>query len=90
MKKLIYIKKNNNYMKITLTQPKEIVIVEKKTETIQELTIERTVDLPGQKIVRCFIIELNEPVVLWEGNAYDQIGQWTDADVEMRLKEIFA
>lgn len=76
-------------MKITLSKPKEITIVEKKTETIQELTIERTVDVPKARIVRCFIAELKEPVILWEGDAYDQAGQWTDTDVEKRLKEIF-
>lgn len=76
-------------MKITLSQPTEVTIVEKKTETIQELTIERTVDIPKQKIVRCFIAELREPLILWEGDAYDQIGQWTDLDVENRILEIF-
>jgi hypothetical protein len=77
-------------MKINLTKSKEIVIVERKTETIKELTIERIVDLPGQKIVRCFIMELKDPVVLWEGAAYDKVGQWTDTDVELRLKELFS
>jgi len=76
-------------MKINLSQPKEITIVEKKTKTVQELTIERTVDIPKARIVRCFIQELREPVILWEGDDYDQIGQWTDSDVEDRLKEIF-
>jgi hypothetical protein len=28
-------------------------------------------------------------IVLWEGAAYDAIGQWTDADVANRIKEIY-
>jgi hypothetical protein len=28
-------------------------------------------------------------VVLWEGDAYDAIGQWTDLDVTARIKEIY-
>jgi len=75
-------------MKVTLSQPKEIIT--QKAEFIQELTIERTVDLPNQKIVRCFVAELNDAIVLWQGQDYDDIGQWTDTDVELRLKELFS
>jgi hypothetical protein len=28
-------------------------------------------------------------IVLWEGEAYDAIGQWTDTDVANRIKEIY-
>lgn len=27
-------------------------------------------------------------LVLWEGDAYKDIGQWTDSDVETRIKEL--
>ena len=29
-------------------------------------------------------------VVLWEGPAYDAIGQWTDQDVEDRIIELYS
>ena len=72
-------------MEITLSSPKKIVLQEEKSKDITKLTVSRVVDLPKQKVVRCFIEELDEPVVLWEGAAYDAAGQWTDADVEARL-----
>ena len=76
-------------MIIKLKKAKEITLVEKKIQTLQELTIDRIVDNPRQKFVRCFITEIIEPVVLWEGAAYDAIGQWSDTDVETRLQEIY-
>jgi hypothetical protein len=38
------------------------------------------------------IDELGNPIkrilVLWEGEAYDAIGQWTDEQAEQRIKEL--
>jgi hypothetical protein len=77
-------------MKITLTNPKKVVLQEEKSKTVSALTVQRVVDLPAKKVVRVFVQELDEPVVLWEGAAYEAIGQWTDADVEARLTELYA
>lgn len=77
-------------MKIILSSPHEEIIVPEQKKTITELTIQRMVDLPNEKIVRVFIEELIEPVILWSGDDYDEIGQWTDADVEARLVELFS
>jgi hypothetical protein len=77
-------------MKITLTNPKKVVLQEEKSKTVSTLTVQRVVDLPAKKVVRVFVQELDEPVVLWEGAAYEAIGQWTDADVEARLTELYA
>ena len=76
-------------MNITLNSPKKIVLQEEKSKTLSTLTVNRVVDLPKQKMVRCFIEELEEAIVLWEGAAYDAAGQWNDADVEARLKELY-
>ena len=76
-------------MNITLNTPKKIVLQEEKSKTVTSLTVNRVVDLPKQKIVRCFIEELEEAIVLWEGAAYDAVGQWTDANVEARLIELY-
>ena len=76
-------------MNITLNSPKKIVLQEEKSKTVTSLTVNRVVDLPKQKMVRCFIEELEEAIVLWEGAAYDAAGQWTDADVEARLTELY-
>jgi hypothetical protein len=76
-------------MNITLNTPKKIVLQEEKSKTVSTLTVNRVVDLPKQKIVRCFIEELDDAIVLWEGAAYDAAGQWTDANVEARLIELY-
>jgi hypothetical protein len=76
-------------MNITLNSPKKIVLQEEKSKTVSTLTVNRVVDLPKQKMVRCFIEELEEAIVLWEGAAYDAVGQWTDANVEARLIELY-
>jgi hypothetical protein len=75
---------------IKLTAPKTITTVPEQTKTVTELTINRIVDLLAQKKVKAFIEEIPEPVTLWEGAAYDAIGQWTDANVQARLLELYA
>ena len=77
-------------MKITLSNPKKVVLQEEKSKTVETLTVNRIVDLPKRKIVRVFVEELDEPVVLWEGAAYDAAGQWTDSDVQARLTELYS
>ena len=77
-------------MNITLSAPKKIVLQEEKSKTISTITVQRVVDLPKQKTVKVFITELDEPVVLWEGDAYDAAGQWTDADVIAKLTQLYS
>ena len=75
-------------MKITFETPKEIVIVQEVKRTIEELTIEEVVDNNSRKEVKAYTAELGI-VVLWSGDAYDAIGQWTDKDVVKRVKELY-
>jgi hypothetical protein len=77
-------------MQINLQNPKKVVLQEEKSKTVTTLTVARIVDLPKKKVVRAFVEELDEPVVLWEGAAYDAIGQWTDSNVEARLTELYS
>jgi hypothetical protein len=77
-------------MQINLSNPKKVVLQEEKSKTVTTLTVSRIVDLPKKKVVRAFVEELDEPVVLWEGAAYDAIGQWTDSNVEARLTELYS
>ena len=76
-------------MNITLNAPKKIVLQEEKSKTVTSLTVNRVVDLPKQKMVRVFVEEIDEAIVIWEGAAYDAAGQWTDADVAARLNAIY-
>ena len=77
-------------MQISLSNPKKVVLQEEKSKTVTTLTVNRIVDLPKKKIVRAFVEELDEPVVLWEAASYDAIGQWTDSNVEARLTELYS
>ena len=77
-------------MQINLSNPKKVVLQEEKSKTVTTLTVNRIVDLPKKKIVRAFVEELDEPVVLWEASSYDAIGQWTDTDVQARLTELYS
>ncbi len=74
-------------MKITFETPKEIVIVKELKRTFEEVTIEEVTDNIERKVVRAFTRELGQ-LVLWEGEAYDAIGQWTDTDVQARVLEL--
>jgi hypothetical protein len=76
-------------MEINLNEPRVIVLQEEKSKTISKLTVNRVVDIPSQKVVKCFCEEINEPITLWEGSAYDTIGQWTDSDVQARLTDLY-
>ena len=77
-------------MQISLSNPKKVVLQEEKSKTVTTLTVSRIVDLPKKKMVRAFVEELDEPVVLWEAASYDAIGQWTDTDVQARLTELYS
>ena len=77
-------------MQISLSNPKKVVLQEEKSKTVTTLTVNRIVDLPKKKMVRAFVEELDEPVVLWEAASYDAIGQWTDSNVEARLTELYS
>lgn len=77
-------------MQINLQNPKKVVLQEEKSKTVSTLTVVRVVDLPKKKLVRCFVEEFDEAIVLWEGAAYDAIGQWTDTNVQERLTELYS
>ena len=77
-------------MQISLSNPKKVVLQEEKSKTVTTLTVSRIVDLPKKKMVRAFVEELDEPVVLWEASSYDAIGKWTDTDVQARLTELYS
>jgi hypothetical protein len=77
-------------MKITLQNPKKVVLQEEKSKTVSTLTVTRVVDLPKKKIVRAFVEEIEGPITLWEGAAYDAAGQWTDSDVQARLTQLYS
>lgn len=45
------------------------------------------VDNPKNKIVRATIYKIPTPLTLWQGDDYDAVGDWTQAQAEARLIE---
>lgn len=54
----------------------KIQITSIEDSAVAKKVVAKTKGFPGQ-------------IVLWEGAAYDAIGQWTDTDVANRIKEIY-
>ena len=75
-------------MKITFNETKDITIVTEKKKAIDKITIEEMIDIPSRKLIVVITQEVGR-IRLWQGAEYDAIGQWTDTDVENRIKEIY-
>jgi hypothetical protein len=76
-------------MEVKLNSTVNTVVVPEERKELSSVTINRMVDLPEERIVRVFISELRNPINLWEGEEYDAIGDWTNADVIARVNEYF-
>lgn len=74
---------------IKLDKEVEVVIRPAEVKKFAEIQIERIVDRQKEKKVIAFFENGLPQVTLWEGEEYDKVGQWTDADVATRLKEHF-
>jgi hypothetical protein len=76
-------------MKIQLTTPAEVIAQPQVMKTISSITIHSIMDMSSfEKNIIAHTSEFGS-VVLWDGEAYDAIGQWTDSDVQARLFELF-
>jgi hypothetical protein len=76
-------------MKVTLPTEKTIVVREAETKSIKDITISTIQDFPQMKKVVAVTRELGS-ITLWEGNAYDSIGQWTDSNVISRIQQLYS
>ena len=78
---------------VTLPESRPIIIPPIENVVSDKIEIESVVDQYTEKRVIAYIkVALGRTVliILWEGAAYDAIGQWTDADVIARIQEIYA
>ena len=57
-------------MQIALNNPYEAVLIERRTRTIQTITVRSITDIPGERKIVANIVELRDPVVLWSGDEY--------------------
>ena len=76
-------------MLVTIRNPKEIVVVREQKKSYTTLTIQRIVDMIQIKKVVVFTEEISEPIVLWEDESYDSLGDWTKDMVSNRLNEMY-
>lgn len=74
-------------MKITFDSEKTYVTRPEESKKVTSVTIRQIMDNNYNKTVTAMTEELGM-VILWKGEAYDLIGQWTDTDVENRINEI--
>lgn len=70
---------------VSLGGTKNVVTTPQQTTTLTQVTLIRIVDNPSEKFVRAFIEEIGNPITLWEGDAYDSIGDWTQAKADKQL-----
>ena len=64
-----------------------VVVAEQTANTVKVLQIEENPD-EKRVVVTTSLNGMLRRFVLWEGDSYDQIGQWTDTDVINRVKEV--
>ena len=75
-------------MKIIFNTQKELVVTQEVKNTFTSVTVSSVTDRPGMKLVTVNLLE-GFSIVLWENEAYDAIGQWTDTDVINRINELY-
>jgi hypothetical protein len=73
---------------VSLYTPKVIKEIPAYQVIQSEIEIDYFLDSPADKIVEAYAKNIGK-IVLWEDDAYDAIGDWTNADVAARLNEIY-
>lgn len=81
----------------TLENPLEIIFDEEKfIKTIPAINVNAStiniiqiIDLPIEKKIIAHTFNQFGPIVLWEGEDYNKIVEWTNEDVIDRVKELF-
>jgi hypothetical protein len=68
-------------VKVLRTIPERIISADK-------IEIEQIIDNYAQKKITAITKSVLGQVILWEGAAYDAIGQWSDEDVKARILQL--
>lgn len=76
-------------MEITINPPKDVVVTPERKRSVSKITIIEITDNPVKKSVVAKTNEMGH-IMLWKDADYDNIGQWTDTDVQNRIIEIFS
>ena len=78
---------------LNLSSTQQVVVVKREEETLDtdKISIDKVVDngyMVSARISFFSSTGLSRELVLWEGQDYINIGQWTDSDVDVRIKEL--
>jgi hypothetical protein len=78
---------------LNLSSTQQVVVVKREEETLDtdKISIDKVVDngyMVSARISFFSSTGLSRELVLWEGQDYINIGQWTDSDVDTRIKEL--
>jgi hypothetical protein len=73
---------------INFDSPKVVNRIPEVVVTSDKIVIVEMIDSPKMKTVRVRTEGAPGIITLWEGAAYDAIGQWTNQDVITRINEI--
>ncbi|HXU28672.1 MAG TPA: hypothetical protein VN698_15695 [Bacteroidia bacterium] len=75
---------------LNLNSTQTIVLVEQVATTTNTVSIDSVVDDGLSVVVNLSfgISNSNKQLALWSGTDYNNIGQWTDADVNNRIIEL--
>jgi hypothetical protein len=76
-------------MIVTLPNTTKVVRQPEVSVNINELTLLSINDNPINKLVSAYTKEIGT-IVLWSGEDYDKIGQWTDNDVKEKLLSLYS
>jgi hypothetical protein len=64
--------------------------IDSKEVTISKLTIKSITDSPLSRRVWVYFSDAKYPITIWSGEAYDTIGDWTQAQLEDALTALVA
>ncbi len=78
---------------LDLSSVQQVVVIKREEETLDTDKISIDMVIDDGSMVRCRVsffssTGLSRELVLWEGQDYINIGQWTDDDVNNRIKEL--
>lgn len=82
---------NNVLSGVTISLTREVVLKEIPAHQIKISSVEILYikdDSANKKVIATAKQPIGE-IILWEGAAYDAIGQWTDTDVQNRINELY-
>lgn len=75
---------------IKLQKSIEVIVRPAIIKNIETINILYFVDSIAERKLSVTVKELPAPIVLWENESYDEIGQWTDDQARARLLELIS